>query len=69
MPRSKTRSDTSSEVSVTQANFYSEEEEKISLRNQFNYQERATQTVNFPLKSRGLKTRPPEVSEFEREMT
>jgi len=39
------------------------------LRNQFNFQERACQTTNHALREKGKKTNPPEVSEFEREMT
>jgi len=45
------------------------EQQNISLRNTFNYQERSSQTVNFPIREKGKKTNPPEVSEFEREMT
>lgn len=33
--------------------------QKRSLRNQFNYQERASQTFNLPIREKGMKTNPP----------
>lgn len=33
--------------------------QKKSLRNQFNFQERSSQTFNMPIKSKGIKTTPP----------
>jgi len=46
-----------------------EEEQKKSLRNMFNYQERTSQTFNLPLRERGIKTDPPQTSIFSIETT
>jgi dynein intermediate chain 1 len=43
--------------------------QKRSLRNQFNYQERAAQTFNLPLREKGMKTDPPQRSVFAVEAT
>lgn len=43
--------------------------QKKSLRNTFNFQERACQTFNLPLRERGLKTDPPLCSPFHLETT
>ena len=37
---------------------------KRSLRNQFNYSERAAQTFNNPIRDKGFKTEPPPTSNF-----
>ena len=42
---------------------------KKSLRNQFNYQERSSQTFNLPLRHKGIKTDPPVCSTFSVETT
>jgi len=42
---------------------------KKSLRNQFFYQERTSQTYNDPIRERGIKTDPPETSTFSVETT
>ena len=44
-------------------------EKKTSLRNTFNYQARACQTFNLPLRERGIKTDPPQCSVFSGETT
>jgi dynein intermediate chain 1 len=44
-------------------------EKKTSLRNTFNYQARACQTFNLPLRERGIKTDPPQCSKFSLETT
>jgi len=41
----------------------------VSLRNQFFYQERTSQTFNLPLRERGYKTKPPVTSTFSVETT
>jgi len=41
----------------------------ISLRNQFFYQERTSQTFNLPLREKGYKTNPPVTSTFSVETT
>lgn len=41
----------------------------MSLRNQFFYQERTSQTFNLPLRERGYKTNPPVTSTFSVETT
>jgi len=46
-----------------------ESTQKKSLRNQFNYQERASQTFNLPIRSKGIKTEPPILSNFSVETT
>ena len=46
-----------------------EDEKKKSLRNQFNYQERTSQTFNLPIRERGIKTNPPVISVFSVETT
>lgn len=46
-----------------------EEEQKKSLRNQFNYQERTSQTPIIVYKERGIKTDPPQTSVFSVETT
>jgi dynein intermediate chain 1 len=43
--------------------------QKKSLRNTFNFQERACQTFNLPLRERGIKTDPPVCSPFHLETT
>ena len=43
--------------------------QKKSLRNQFNFQERASQTFNLPLREKGIKTDPPQCSNFSLETT
>jgi dynein intermediate chain 1 len=43
--------------------------QKKSLRNQFNFQERASQTFNLPLREKGIKTDPPQCSTFSLETT
>ena len=40
-----------------------------SLRNQFNFQERANQTFNLPIREKGIKTDPPVQSNFAHETT
>jgi len=45
------------------------EAEAKSLRNQFNYQERTSQTFNYQLREKGRKTNPPLTSKFVSEMT
>ena len=42
---------------------------KKSLRNQFNYQERSSQTFNLPIRHKGIKTDPPVCSTFSVETT
>jgi len=42
---------------------------KKSLRNQFFYQERTSQTFNLPVRQRGIKTDPPKTSTFSKETT
>jgi dynein intermediate chain 1 len=42
---------------------------KKSLRNQFNFQERSSQTFNLPLREKGMKTDPPVMSNFSLETT
>ena len=42
---------------------------KKSLRNQFNFQERSSQTFNLPLRHKGIKTDPPVMSNFSLETT
>lgn len=42
---------------------------KKSLRNQFNFQERSSQTFNLPLREKGIKTDPPVMSTFSLETT
>ena len=39
-----------------------EEKQKKSLRNQFFYQERTSQTFNLPIRERGMKTDQPKTS-------
>jgi dynein intermediate chain 1 len=46
-----------------------EREKKTSLRNTFNFQARACQTFNLPVRERGIKTDPPQCSKFSRETT
>ena len=46
-----------------------EEEQKKSLRNMFNYQERTSQTPLIVLRERGIKTDPPQTSVFSKETT
>lgn len=46
-----------------------ERAQKKSLRNQFNFQERAAQTFNLPLREKGMKTDPPQCSVFSLETT
>lgn len=43
--------------------------QKKSLRNQFNFQERSSQTFNLPVRSKGKKTDPPICSTFSLETT
>jgi dynein intermediate chain 1, axonemal len=43
--------------------------QKKSLRNTFNFQERACQTFNLPLREKGMKTDPPQCSQFSLETT
>lgn len=43
--------------------------QKKSLRNQFNFQERASQTFNLPLREKGIKTDPPVQTNFSLETT
>jgi dynein intermediate chain 1 len=43
--------------------------QKKSLRNTFNFQERACQTFNLPLREKGIKTDPPQCSQFSLETT
>lgn len=43
--------------------------QKKSLRNTFNFQDRACQTLNLPLRERGIKTDPPQCSRFSIETT
>lgn len=43
--------------------------QKKSLRNTFNFQERACQTFNLPLREKGMKTDPPQMSRFSLETT
>lgn len=45
------------------------EAQRVSLRNQFFYQERTSQTFNLPLRERGYKTNPPVTSTFSVETT
>lgn len=42
---------------------------KKSLRNQFNFQERSSQTFNLPMRHKGIKTDPPVMSNFSLETT
>ena len=42
---------------------------KKSLRNQFNYQTRCSQTFNMPIREKGFKTDPPQTSTFSVETT
>jgi len=42
---------------------------KKSLRNQFFYQERTSQTFNLPVREKGIKTDPPQTSTFSMETT
>jgi hypothetical protein len=42
---------------------------KKSLRNQFFYQERTSQTFNLPIREKGIKTDPPRTSTFSVETT
>jgi len=42
---------------------------KKSLRNQFNFQERSSQTFNLPVRTRGIKTDPPIMSTYSLETT
>ena len=46
-----------------------ERAQKKSLRNQFNFQERAAQTFNLPLREKGIKTDPPHCTNFSLETT
>jgi len=46
-----------------------EKAQKKSLRNTFNYQERAAQTFNLPLREKGIKTDPPIQTNFSLETT
>jgi dynein intermediate chain 1 len=46
-----------------------ERAQQKSLRNQFNYQERAAQTFNLPLREKGIKTEPPHWTNFSLETT
>lgn len=46
-----------------------ESTQKKSLRNQFNYQERSSQTFNLPIRTKGIKTEPPVLSNFSIETT
>lgn len=46
-----------------------EKAQKKSLRNQFNFQERASQTFNLALREKGIKTEPPQCSNFSLETT
>jgi len=46
-----------------------EQAKKKSLRNQFFYQERTSQTFNLPLREKGFKTDPPMTSTFSVETT
>jgi len=46
-----------------------EEEQKKSLRNMFNYQERTSQTPLVVYRERGIKTDPPQTSVFSKETT
>jgi len=43
--------------------------QKKSLRNQFNFQERSSQTFNLPVRQKGIKTDPPVCSNFATETT
>lgn len=43
--------------------------QKKALRNQFNYQERASQTFNLPIREKGMKTAPPVCSTYSVETT
>ena len=43
--------------------------QKKSLRNQFNFQERAAQTFNLPIREKGIKTDPPQCFTFSLETT
>lgn len=43
--------------------------QKKSLRNTFNFQERACQTFNLPIREKGIKTDPPQCSTFSLETT
>ena len=47
----------------------SDKAQKKALRNQFNFQERAAQTFNLPLREKGMKTDPPHCTEFQVETT
>ena len=42
---------------------------KKSLRNQFNYQTRSSQTFNMPIRQKGFKTDPPQTSTYSQETT
>ena len=46
-----------------------ERAQKKGLRNQFNFQERAAQTFNLPLREKGIKTDPPHCTNFSLETT
>jgi dynein intermediate chain 1 len=46
-----------------------EHAQKKSLRNQFNFQERSSQTFNMPFKQAGIKTNPPVCMTFSLETT
>lgn len=41
----------------------------ITLKNQFNFSERATQTFNNPMRQKGISTEPPPTSEYNSEVT
>ena len=45
------------------------DEQKKSLRNMFNYQERTSQTPLVIYRERGIKTDPPQTSVFSKETT
>jgi dynein intermediate chain 1 len=44
-------------------------DKKKSLRNTFNFQERASQTFNLPIRHKGFKTNPPSLKKFDKETT
>jgi len=46
-----------------------ESTQKKSLRNQFNFQERSSQTFNLPIRQKGIKTEPPILTNYSTETT
>jgi hypothetical protein len=75
MPRSSSSSAPThvSFITLSYNIFYIVAEDKVaqkkSLRNQFNYQERSSQTFNLPIRTKGIKTEPPMRSVFSVEAT